>query len=143
MSQPRGASRILSFRRTICFFAFTAFLAFVDPIFGATRSDRTISYNHDIRPILSDNCFYCHGPDPNKRKAKLRLDIREEALSKEAFVPGQPEKSELIRRIFATDPEDMMPPPKSNKKLDAAQKETLRKWIASGAKYEGHWAYQK
>src|SRR6476619_4840595 len=97
---------------------------------ATTTADRPISYNRDIRPILSDNCFYCHGPDPNKRKAKMRLDIREEALKKEAFVPGQPEKSELIRRIFATDSEDMMPPPKSNKKLDAAQRETLRRWIA-------------
>ncbi|HSU55514.1 MAG TPA: PSD1 and planctomycete cytochrome C domain-containing protein [Candidatus Dormibacteraeota bacterium] len=127
------------------FFVFVAvaFLSASQSIFAAGKSSSSISYNRDVRPILSDNCFYCHGPDPNKRKAKMRLDIREEALKKEAFVPGKPEASELVRRIFATDPEDMMPPPKSNKKLSAAQKETLRKWIAAGAKYELHWAYQK
>jgi hypothetical protein len=140
MSQLRTARQILLIRLPICLIA-TVSLCY--PTFGATKTDRAISYNRDIRPILSDNCFYCHGPDPNKRKAKLRLDIREEALKKEAFVPGQPEKSELVRRIFATDSEDMMPPPKSNKKLEPTQKETLRKWIAAGAKYEGHWAYQK
>jgi len=73
----------------------------------------------------------------------MRLDIREQALEKKAFVPGKPEESELVRRIFTSDSEDMMPPPKSNKKLDVAQKELLRRWIAEGAKYEGHWAYQK
>src|SRR5438094_5721279 len=81
------------------------------PGFGATKNDRQLSYNRDIRPILSDNCFYCHGPDPKKRKAKMRLDIREEALAKEAFVPGKPDESELIRRINAADPDDLMPPP--------------------------------
>jgi len=120
-----------------------SFFILVSIASAATKSSDTISYNRDIRPILSDNCFYCHGPDPNKRKAKMRLDIREEALKKEAFVPGEPGKSELVRRIFATDPEDLMPPPASNKKLTQAQKETLRRWIAAGAKYEIHWAYQK
>src|SRR5437763_10845938 len=99
-----------------------SFLAIASPV----RSAPPVEYNRDVRPILSDNCFYCHGPDKNQRKAKLRLDIREEALKKEAFVPGQPEKSELVRRIFASDPEDMMPPPKSNKKLDPTQRATLR-----------------
>src|SRR5215472_4253886 len=67
---------------------------------ATAKSSDKVSYNRDIRPILSDNCFFCHGPDSKKRKAKLRLDIREEALAKSAFVPGEPEKSELIRRIF-------------------------------------------
>src|SRR4051794_9256064 len=141
MSQFRGPKPFVQFCKAFSFLA--ALIISCISSLAATRTDRAISYNRDIRPILSDNCFYCHGPDPNKRKAKLRLDTREEALQKEAFLHGQPQKSELVRRIFATDPEDMMPPPKSNKKLDAAQKETLRKWIASGAKYEGHWAYQK
>lgn len=100
-----------------------------------------LSYNRDIRPILSDNCFYCHGPDANHRKAKMRLDIREEALNKEAFIPSDPDKSELVRRIFATDPDDLMPPPDSAKKLTDAQKQKLKDWIAQGAKYEAHWAY--
>src|SRR6187455_3140356 len=122
MSHCSGARRIVFMRVPLSLF----FFGFLLSVSGATKTDRTLSYNHDIRPILSENCFYCHGPDPNKRKAKLRLDIREEALKKEAFAPGQPDKSELIRRIFATDSEDLMPPPKSNKKLDAAQKELLR-----------------
>src|SRR5436309_9177276 len=119
-------------QHTLRLLIFTAFVLFIlsEGATAATKSDPGISYNRNVRPILSDNCFYCHGPDPNKRKAKMRLDIREEALKKEAFVPGKPEASELVRRIFATDPEDMMPPPKSNKKLSGAQKETLRKWIA-------------
>lgn len=102
-----------------------------------------ISYNRDIRPILSDNCFFCHGPDAKKRKGKLRLDVREVAISREAIVPGKPQESELVRRIFASNPDDLMPPPESNKKLSPAQKELLRRWIAADAKYEGHWAYQK
>ena len=77
------------------------------------KAPQKISYNRDIRPVLSDNCFFCHGPDQKKRKAKLRLDIREEVLAKEAFVPGAPDKSELIRRIFTTDTDDLMPPPAS------------------------------
>ena len=123
-------------------FLVTVSLLMLQVALAATKGDKPISYNRDIRPILSDNCFYCHGPDPNKRKAKMRLDIREEALKKEAFVPGEPDKSELVRRIFTTDPEDLMPPPASNKKLTQAQKETLRRWIAAGAKYQIHWAYQ-
>jgi hypothetical protein len=99
-----------------------------------------VGYNRDVRPILSDNCFYCHGPDQNKRKGKLRLDIREEAIKK-AIVPGKPEESELIKRIHAKDPDDLMPPAEAHKTLTEAQKETLRQWIAEGAKYEKHWAY--
>jgi hypothetical protein len=102
---------------------------------------RDLSYNRDIRPILSDNCFYCHGPDANHRKAKLRLDIREDALKSEAFVPGKPEESELVKRIFTTDEDDHMPPVDSAKKLTEEQKNTLKEWVAQGAKYEKHWAY--
>src|ERR1700751_4589636 len=83
----------------------------------------TISYNRDIRPILSDNCFFCHGPDQKKRKAKLRLDVREEVIERKAFVPGAPEKSELIRRIFTNDADDVMPPPATHKTLTSVQKE--------------------
>ncbi len=100
-----------------------------------------LSYNRDIRPILSDNCFFCHGPDASHRKAKLRLDVREEAVKAEAFAPGNAEESELVKRIFTADEDDLMPPPDSAKKLTAAQKETLKAWIAQGAKYEAHWAY--
>ena len=100
-----------------------------------------VQFNRDIRPVLSENCFVCHGPDKNHRKARLRLDVREVALEREAFVPGQPEASELIKRILATDDDDLMPPPDSHKKLSAAQKDLLKRWIAEGAEYQAHWAY--
>ncbi len=103
-----------------------------------------IEFNRDVRPILSDNCFYCHGPDKSHRKAKLRLDIREEALAKEAFVPGKADESELVKRLFlAADDEDLMPPPDSNKTLSARDKEVLKKWVAQGANYQLHWSYEK
>lgn len=106
----------------------------------AQAGAREVGYNRDIRPILSDNCFHCHGPDASHRKAKLRLDGREEAI-KEVIVPGKPEESELIKRIFTTDEDDVMPPADSHKKLSAEQKELLKRWVAEGAKYEAHWAY--
>src|SRR5687767_14299287 len=102
-----------------------------------------IQFNRDIRPILSDNCFRCHGPDKGQRKAKLRLDLREVALEREAFMPGKPEESELIRRIFSEDAEEVMPPPDTHKTLTPQQKELLKQWIASGAEYQPHWAYIK
>jgi len=101
----------------------------------------TIQFNRDVRPILSENCFACHGHDKNQRKAKLRLDVRDVALERGAIVPGKPEESKLVEHIFSTDPDETMPPPKSNKKLTAEQKELLKKWIASGGEYEPHWAY--
>src|SRR5438477_12871528 len=70
-----------------------------------------IQFNRDIRPILSENCYACHGPDKNQRKAKLRLDVREVALEKEAIVPGKPAESKLVQHIFSTDTEEIMPPP--------------------------------
>lgn len=105
-----------------------------------------IEFNRDIRPILSDACFHCHGPDKNTRESGLRLDIREEALKAAKsgefpIVPGQPEKSELVRRILTDDRDEQMPPPKAHKTLTAAQKELLRKWVAQGAEYQIHWAY--
>jgi hypothetical protein len=100
-----------------------------------------ISYNREVRPILSDKCLFCHGPDQNKRKGKFRLDVREDALAKQAIVPGHPEESELIRRIRATAEDEVMPPPETHKPLSAAQKDILHRWIAGGAKYEAHWAY--
>ncbi|MBK8035870.1 MAG: PSD1 domain-containing protein [Verrucomicrobiaceae bacterium] len=92
-----------------------------------------LSFNRDIRPILSDNCFYCHGPDKNNRKGDLRLDVREELIK---LGPQT-----LIERITTTDADDLMPPAESHKKLSAKQKDTLKQWIAEGAKYEPHWAF--
>ena len=110
-------------------------------LLGAAESADTVRFNRDIRPILSDNCFSCHGNDASHRKAKLRLDIREEALKKEAFVPGKADASELVKRLFLTDPDEMMPPPDSHKKLTPEQKELLKRWVAEGAKYQNHWSY--
>ena len=106
------------------------------PAFGAK-----VDYNEDVRPILSENCFYCHGPDGNKRKAKLRLDVRDAALEKKAFVPGDAGASELIKRLASTDSDEVMPPPDSHRTLTAAQKEILKRWIAEGAEYKEHWAF--
>ena len=100
-----------------------------------------LDYNEDVRPILSENCFYCHGPDGNKRKAKLRLDVREVALQKKVFVPGDADASELVKRLFSTDSEEVMPPPDSHRTVTPAQREILKRWIAEGAEYKPHWAY--
>src|SRR5262249_30648898 len=99
-----------------------------------------LEYNRDIRPILAENCFACHGPDKAARKGKLRLDRRDEAIAAKAIVPGKPQESELITRIHSVKKTKHMPPAKSLKKLTAAQKETLKKWIAQGAEYQRHWS---
>ena len=112
------------------------FIAISAPVHGAP-----VDFNRDVRPILSENCFYCHGQDPNKREADLRLDVREAALKEKAFVPGDAAMSELISRINTDDKDDLMPPPKSNRRLSPAQKETLKRWISEGANYSQHWAY--
>jgi hypothetical protein len=110
------------------------------PVRGAARPE-PVQFNRDIRPILSDNCFACHGPDKNKRVAGFRLDLREEALGRGVIVPGHPEKSRLIARIVEREEARRMPPPSFHKQLTNAQKELLKRWVAQGAKYEGHWAY--
>ena len=108
-------------------------------------SAETISYNRDIRPILSDNCFACHGFDLKKRKADLRLDTFEGATADNdgvtAIVPGSVEKSELWQRIHSADEDEVMPPPKTHKTISAEQKAKLRKWIEQGAPYEKHWSF--
>ncbi|WP_395751498.1 PSD1 and planctomycete cytochrome C domain-containing protein [Prosthecobacter sp.] len=102
-----------------------------------------IVFNRDVQPILSDNCFYCHGNDPKHREADLRLDIRDEALKAKAFIPGKGAESELVSRILTKDEDDLMPPPDSHKKLTPRQKEILQKWIDQGAAYQLHWSYEK
>lgn len=108
------------------------------PAIGAAEK---LSYNRDVRPILSDTCFKCHGPDKGNRKGKLRLDERDAALAKEAFVPGKPAESELIKRLHHSDPDEVMPPTDSVRQLTDAQKKIIERWIAEGATYEPHWAY--
>ena len=106
-----------------------------------------IDFNKDIKPILSENCYYCHGPDENKRKAKLRLDDFKDATAEKngsiAIVPNNPEESELYHRIISDDPDEVMPPPEAKIKLTEDQKKLLTEWIKSGAKYDEHWAFIK
>ncbi|HEX8913868.1 MAG TPA: DUF1549 domain-containing protein, partial [Humisphaera sp.] len=122
--------------------AFLAFLLLVPPAARAAGSaPAKVDFNRDVRPILSENCFYCHGQDPNHRKADLRLDVRDEAVRLKAIAPGKPDKSGLVERIVSHDPDEQMPPPKSNRTLSAAQKEMLKRWVAEGAEYQPHWAF--
>ncbi len=105
------------------------------------------SFSHDVRPILADMCFKCHGPDDKGRKGKLQLNEREPALQggksgHPAIVPGNAGASEMIKRLHASDPDEQMPPPSMKKSLSPAQLALLEKWIAGGAKYEKHWAFQ-
>ena len=100
-----------------------------------------LEYNRDIRPILSENCFSCHGPDSAARKASLRLDRLKDAQELEAIVPGDPAASGVIERINTTDPKQVMPPPATKKSLTAEQKAMLARWIASGAEYQPHWSF--
>ena len=104
-----------------------------------------IRFNRDVRPILSENCFACHGQDKKHRKAKLRLDERAGALADRdgvrAIVPGDLAKSEAWARIISKDKDEVMPPPKSHKELTAGDKEVRKRWIEQGAEYEGHWSF--
>ena len=115
---------------------------------ASAPSSGKIDFNRQIRPILSDNCFACHGPDDEQRKGKLRFDRPADALlpaksGSHAIVPGDPSKSTLLDRITTKDPDEVMPPPKTGKKLTTQQMDLLRAWIAQGAKFDGHWAFAK
>ena len=105
-----------------------------------------VSFNRDVRPIMSGTCFRCHGPDESSRRAGMRLDLRDEALKRRGngtpIVPGKPDESLIVRRIFAEDPARVMPPADVHKELTDAQKQTIRRWIEQGAVYEGQWSYQ-
>ncbi len=107
-----------------------------------------IDFSSQVRPIISAKCFHCHGPDEKSRKAKLRLDVREEAVKARsdgtfAIKPGNLEQSEMARRIGSSDPDEVMPPPKEGHPLTSSEITTLKKWIQQGAPYEGHWAFKK
>ena len=111
----------------------------------AGEGKQTVSFNRDIRPILSSKCFHCHGPSDKFRKAKLRLDLEESALSERdgirAIVPGNLDESELWHRILSDDPEEMMPPPESKKPMSKEEISLFKTWIAEGAKWEDHWSF--
>lgn len=106
-----------------------------------------VQFNRHIRPILSDRCFVCHGPDPGTREADLRLDVREaatahrEGYDRPAIVPGNPSASELVRRVFESDLDDRMPPPETRAPLTDREKRLLERWIQQGAEWEPHWLY--
>jgi hypothetical protein len=106
----------------------------------AEGAERPVQYNRDVRPILFDNCFSCHGPDSASRQADLRLDRREAAVEMNAIAPGDPDASAMIARILSTDPEEQMPPPETKKKLTEAQKQVLIRWVKEGAEYQPHWS---
>ncbi|MEZ6095291.1 MAG: PSD1 and planctomycete cytochrome C domain-containing protein [Pirellulaceae bacterium] len=109
------------------------------PTVGFSRQE--LSYSRDVRPILSENCFYCHGQDANKREADLRLDEPDSAIETGAIVPGDAAASSLIERILESDPDLQMPPANSNRHLTEKQTEILKRWIDEGAQYETHWAF--
>lgn len=122
-----------------------ACLAFAISACSATAADR-LDFNKDVRAILSENCLACHGPDTKKQEAGLRLDVSDQTMwkgesGKIAIVPGNPDASEMIRRIHSTDPNEVMPPPATGKSLTPRQMEILKQWIAEGAEYKGHWAF--
>lgn len=107
-----------------------------------TNNDVGPDFQREVRPILSDHCFACHGPDAGQRKAGLRLDVADVAVTAGLIVPGQPLESELFQRLISHDGERQMPPPRSGKSLSLADIDVLKRWIANGAKYAPHWAYQ-
>ena len=123
------------------------FIPILSLAFFAISARAEIDFAREIRPIFSENCFACHGPDANKRKANLRLDEKESAFApaksgETAIVPGDVEKSELLRRITSQDEEEIMPPKKEHKQLKPEQVALLKKWIKDGAVWTGHWSFQ-
>ena len=117
---------------------------------GVSQSREHLDFNQDVQPILASNCFSCHGPDPEMRKANLRLDLEESAFKKrpgkpDAIVPGRPEASELIRRIESKDPHYLMPQSAQGeaKPMKPEEIAVLKQWVAEGAHYRPHWAFEK
>jgi len=105
-------------------------------------AQQSLNFNRDIRPILSENCFYCHGQDSHKRQADLRLDDRNVAIDAGAIVPNNAAGSAIVQRINSDNPDELMPPVKSNRRLSAEQKALLERWISEGAEYQTHWAFE-
>ena len=118
----------------------------VSLLVGGSVGAAEIDFARDIQPILSENCYQCHGPSTTSRKGGLRLDLQEGALGagksgKMAIVPGKAEQSELIRRLSSTDPDVVMPPPETGKKPSADQVRLLKRWIQAGSQWGQHWAF--
>ena len=136
-SLPHSSMPLL--RQNICLLA----VAFT--FVSGAQAQETIEFNRDIRPILSDKCFFCHGPDSATREAGLRLDREAEAKADNdgvtAIVPGDANASELIFRVFTDDEDDLMPPEDSERHLTAKQKDLLKRWVEQGADWQEHWAF--
>ncbi|HEY2342966.1 MAG TPA: DUF1549 domain-containing protein, partial [Chthoniobacteraceae bacterium] len=136
---PIRSSRSILRAAALCSVVFLA-------VVGTAPAGDKLQFNRDIRPILSDHCFTCHGQDAGARKSGLRLDVRDDALhggesGDPAVIPGKPDQSELVSRIQAEDSDDLMPPRKAKKPLKADEIAKLRRWIAEGAEYQAHWAF--
>jgi hypothetical protein len=132
------ANVLCVFPYSISFF----FLCVLCALCGSSTRAEPIKFSRDVLPILSDKCFSCHGPDEKGRKAGLRLDQREAALENDVIVPGKSADSELVKRIVSHDPNEIMPPVKSNRQLTTGQITTLKKWIDEGAVWGRHWAFE-
>lgn len=125
-------------------FRFPALLLSLTVVAGTAA---TVDFGREVRPIVSDKCFHCHGPDESGRKGKLRLDTREGALREKngstVIVPGKSTDSDLVLRITSTDPEEMMPPPDAKiGRLTPAEVTILKRWIDEGAPFQNHWAFE-
>ena len=115
-------------------------------LLGRVAAGQEVDFDRDVRPILSNTCYTCHGPDSNKRQADLRFDVEASVFADRdgspTLVKGKPADSELIKRILTDDEDLVMPPPDQKQQLSAKDKETLTKWVAQGAKWRGHWAFE-
>ena len=125
---------------------FLVTLFILSTVCSDANADDRVEFNRDIRPILSDNCFACHGPDEKTRQAELRLDLLDASRKplpsgKVAVVPGKSAESELVRRIVSVDANAQMPPADSGKHLTSAQITLLRRWVEQGAEYQAHWSF--
>src|SRR3954465_11170735 len=142
---PRLPTMSAVYRILTCL-VFLAAGQYLGSLVSAAENVEKGDFQRQIRPLLADKCFACHGRDAEHREGSLRLDERDTALKggdsgEPAIGPGQADKSELVRRIFSADDDERMPPPKSHKELTAAEKDLLRRWIAEGAEYKAHWAF--
>ena len=129
-----------SLRPLPCRYVIILVLAITGPVAGAEGDETQVLYNRDVRPILSNNCFKCHGPDGEARQGELRLDHA--AAAKPVLSPGQPAKSKLLKRILSEDADFQMPPPDSKLALTATEKEILQRWVQEGANYQRHWSFE-
>ena len=141
----RSRNRGSRFSRSTRLLFLISLAAFLGSAVLSAQTGTEVRFNRDIRPIMSDTCFKCHGPGTHK--AGLRLDLRDEAIKaaesgETPIVPGRPDESEMVRRVTSNDPDEIMPPPEANKTLTAEQKELIRRWVQQGAPYEKHWSFE-